>query len=122
MKTKQIILAVLFGISGLTIWGQKTMSFPKTKVTVHVTDQDGKPVEAARVGIGGTMEAKPGESAKGLTSADGIFSAKVRTNGGVGTSARKDGYYDTFGPEYRFGWDKIEKAYVTGRLEHGTQP
>jgi hypothetical protein len=117
VKTKQTILIALFGVSNLPLLAEQPSNLPKAKITVHVTDQDGKPVEGALVGIGGTMNPKPGEAAKGLTTAEGFFSAEVGTNGGVGTSARKDGYYVTFGPEYRFGWDRLEKAGPKGRLE-----
>ena len=63
------------------------------------------------------MAAKEGESTKGVTSSSGIFAAEVRTNGSIGTSARKDGYYDTFGSEYRFSWPQLERAFATGYLE-----
>lgn len=117
MNKTQVALAVLFGISNLSLFGQRTMSFPKARITVHVTDHDGQPVQAANVGIAGTMDPRSDEVARGSTSKNGIFSAEVRTNGGIATSARKDGYYDTFGPEYRFEWGQLEKAFVTGRLE-----
>ena len=63
------------------------------------------------------MNPRPDEAAKGLTATNGIFSAEVRTNGSIATSAKKTGYYDTFGPEYRFEWSHLEKAFATDRLE-----
>jgi hypothetical protein len=117
MRIRNAVFPVLFGFLNSPLFGQERITLPKANIIVHVVDQDGKPVEGARVGIGGTMAAKEGETAKGMTSLDGIFVAEVRTNGGIGTSARKDGYYDTFGPEYRFSWPQLEKAFATGRLE-----
>jgi hypothetical protein len=119
MNRKKVILAVLFGISSMALLGQRTMSFPKAKITLHVTDQNGRPVEAARVGIGGTLNPRSDEAAKGLTSQDGTFPAEVRSNGEVGITARKEGYYDTFGPDYNFRNLKgaMERAFATDRWE-----
>src|SRR5438132_1713127 len=102
MKSRHFLLAAYFlsGI-GYTLWAQ-TGTLPTARVTIVVKDSDGAPLENVRVGMGGTLEAKPGEAMKGLTTHDGRFSAEVRSNGEIGITARKDGYYDTFGPDYNF--------------------
>jgi hypothetical protein len=115
---RRFVVSVIVSTSWFHVCGMAS-DLPKAKVTIIVKDQDQSPVDKARVGVGGTMAAKPDEAVKGETSSDGIFPAEVRSNGEVGVTARKDGYYDTFGPGYNFRNLKgaMERAFATDRWE-----
>ena len=120
MNTASLIrtMCLFAGVFG-HLAGAQTVELPEAKVTVVVKDQDGKPVEGAQVGIGGTMSTRPGTVSKGATDVGGMFTAQVRSNGEVGITVRKAGYYDSFGPDYNFRniAAAIEKAFAKKRWE-----
>jgi hypothetical protein len=119
MKTKITFLIVTLGLSIPSIAITQAGSLPKAKITVIVRNENGELVQGALVGVGGTMGARPGEAVNGSTSADGSFTAEVPSNGEVGITARKDGYYDTLGPDYNFrnAPRAIERAFLKDQWE-----
>ena len=119
MKTKIILLIATLGSTMPSIAVAQSGSLPKAKITAIVTDETGKPVERADVGASGTLEPKTGEAIKGLTSTDGMFAAELRSNGEIGITAKKGGYYETSGPDYNFrnAPRAIDRAFSTGQWE-----
>src|SRR4051812_39976655 len=99
---KSYWLPILVSLASISIPLIGRADFPTAKVNVIVQDSAGAAVPDSIVGIGGTMRAAAGEEAKGLTSSSGIFTAEVKTTGEIAITARKTGYYDTFGPTYNF--------------------
>lgn len=78
------------------------IDLPEAKVTVKVVDEDKKPVQGAEVMIG--FLAKQGISQhiketaeKGITAADGIFTASKKSTDHIAYSAEKQGYYMSSG-------------------------
>jgi hypothetical protein len=112
-----IAAGVFFGVVA-------AVKLPTARVSVVVREPDGATVPAANVGIGGTLAGGPGESAKGVTSVDGRFTAEVQSNGEVGITVRKDGFYDTLGETLNFRDVKgaTERAFATGRWEPWDKP
>ena len=76
---------------------------PRAKVTLVVTDEQGERIEKANTGVG--FERNTGWGTErtpdhGITGKDGTFSASNNTNGVIGYSATKDGYYRAYGNYY----------------------
>ena len=120
MNTASLILTMCLLAKVFTnLVAAQTIELPEAKVTVVVRDQDGKPVEGARVGFGGTMSGRPGTVVKGATDATGMFTAQLHSNGEVGITVRKTGYYDSLGPDYNFKNvpAAIERAFAKKRWE-----
>jgi len=67
----------------------------KTRYTLRVVDDDGQPVSGANVQISFMME--DSQWIRGLTDADGRFSAEGRSRGEWNFGVRKEGYYRTSG-------------------------
>ena len=115
MKNFPLIEIVSAGVIIATSPCLQATDLPKAKITVLVKDPDSSPVDEASIGIGGTLQPQSDSVAKGLTSNDGRFTAEVRSNGELGITARKAGYYDTLGPDFSFrnATDAIDRALTT---------
>src|SRR6266511_636217 len=95
------VLAVFFVLS---VGCSRAFDYPEAKVTMKIIDEDGKPIEAANASITFELPKRNGEgiySEKGVTRADGVFSASGRTAINIAYGAEKQGYYESFG-EYHF--------------------
>jgi hypothetical protein len=83
------------------------MTYPVAKATVKVVDELGNPIEGAQASIGfhvskGFMEQGIRDvSEKGITGADGVFSASHRSSLDIAFGADKQGYYKSYG-QYHF--------------------
>jgi len=96
-----LLIVIISMIQNGCSWGG---GLPEAKITVKVIDEDGKPVEGAKVGIG--FERNTGGGAKeipveGYTNSDGLFSGSERGNNYVGYTVSREGYYKSIG-SYRF--------------------
>ncbi len=96
------------------------------KVTIKVVDEDGNPIEGARVGMGfekNTGWATESSGRQGLTRSDGLFSATGSGNGHITYGARKEDYYDSY-YDYDFKdgdpWNK-ELKIVMRKIENPVQ-
>jgi hypothetical protein len=80
--------------------------FPLAKVTIKIVDEGGNPIDAAKASISfelpkGSEQGIRDVAEKGVTGADGVFSASSRTGTLIAYSAEKQGYYKSYG-EYHF--------------------
>lgn len=94
-----LILSFLFvGYSHIFAAGTPIYTFPKAKLTARVIDEESKPVEGAEVRISfdqptpkyGTVQPA---TLIGDTDMEGLFFGEGYTDGDLGGSVRKDGYY-----------------------------
>ena len=105
MRIKSIVsmVAALFLI---LVGCSRAFDYPEAKVTVKVMDELSQPIENVEVLIG-FQEPKLGEQGtkeiaiKGITKADGVFSASRKTCSQIAYSAKKQGYYNSRG-DYHF--------------------
>lgn len=68
------------------------------KITIHIIDEAGNPVEGAKVGIGfGENSERHEIPVDGFTDADGKFIASESCNGYIGFNVTKGGYYESVG-------------------------
>jgi hypothetical protein len=109
---KGLLVLSLFSIFFFTYAGVAFALIDIAKVTIKVVDEGGKPIEAARVGIGFEYNQNWGTKETGrasLSDSQGLFTASASTNGHIGWNITKDGYYKTIGSydfqEYgHLGW------------------
>jgi hypothetical protein len=88
-------------------------TFKSAKVTLIVVGEDGVPLEGVDAGIGFEKNTGWGTNAsakRGLTDADGRFTATGKCNGHIGYGARKEGFYRShldydFKNVGAFGWE-----------------
>lgn len=80
------------------------LALPTAKITVKVVDEQGNPVEGAKIGIGLMSSKDIGQGwgtkssrVKGLTDGDGIFFGEGETEPYLSFSATKEGYYGSSG-------------------------
>lgn len=76
------------------------------KVTLKVVDEDGNPIQNAKVGVGFRIYTQGGWGSKekgvdGVTDKQGIFSTSALADDYVGFYANRDGYYESEG-HYKF--------------------
>jgi hypothetical protein len=101
MRKTLVIYLFLFTFS-LIHSGKSFALMDTAKVTVHVVDELGKPIEGAEVGVGFGVNSQRKEiSVKGVTKSDGTFSASELCNGLVGFNVVRRGYYMSIG-DYNF--------------------
>jgi len=84
----------------------RAFDYPEAKVTVKVVDELSNPVENVAVLIGFQKPKRSEQGAieiaeKGVTGADGVFSASSKTGSHIAYSAEKQGYYKSRG-DYHF--------------------
>jgi len=94
MKMKFIVIplvAAVLGAVGVAQWA----GYPRAKVTAHVLGEDGNPVSSAKISFAfhSQFDAKIPAVVDGLTDGNGNFTAEGYTDGGFGSSIRKEGYY-----------------------------
>ena len=84
--------------------GQIIPPYHTAKVTARVTDETGLPISSATAVVGFAKTIPPGEgwgtrpyAVEGLTDTNGIFTAQGEGEPSVSCSAKKDGYYPTWG-------------------------
>src|SRR6266540_1590030 len=82
------------------------IDMPEAKITVKVVNEEGKPIDSAKVGITfevpkGTTQGIKNVTIEGLTNNEGVMTATHKTIDRIGFGAIKDGYYKSLG-EYRF--------------------
>jgi hypothetical protein len=100
-----LALFVLLMCSGYSV----AYAFSDAKMTIQVVDEEGTPVEAARVGIG-FLELVTWSSSKeisivGHTDKHGQFIGTARTDNYIGFNVTKDGYYLSVG-DFKFTEEK----------------
>lgn len=88
MMKKWLLLALVMQFNAGCVFA----GLPKAKVTYHVIDQQGNPVEGAAV-VAGFVEASS-RNVKGTTDTNGCFTAEDISSGGSGALVRKEGYHD----------------------------
>ncbi|MFC1747246.1 hypothetical protein ACFL2V_00410 [Pseudomonadota bacterium] len=97
-------LLAVFAV-GLSLLSPAVSALPTAKLTLHVIDEEGRPVSGADVGMGfiraapdgpGTVD---GEPARGVTDADGYFTGSGDTGKRVTYGVVKEGYYHS---RYKF--------------------
>lgn len=98
MRIKRGLISFLMFVACLLqnscSWGDGR---PEAKITVKVVDEQGKPIEGARVGIGFYIGGEAKEKAVvGYSDNAGSFTGKANTFSDVGYSAKKDGYYKSY--------------------------
>jgi len=111
---KVFILSLLaFTFSAATIFA---VEYPQGQVTVQVVDEEGKPVQDAKVSIGFEVAGKHDFGpetvpVEGTTDAQGRFTGTGRGSFYVTYSAEKEGYYDADGKPVIF------KSHKNGKWE-----
>lgn len=103
IRSLSYILLVFFIILGSCT---SASNYPEAKVTVKVVDEFSIPLEKVDVGIGfqepkGREQGIKDVAERGITGADGIFTASRKAGSHIGFSAEKQGYYKSYG-EYHF--------------------
>ena len=80
------------------------VALPTAKLTLSVVDESGMPVESAKVGMSFSLPPRIGEGPdsvrtvkRGVTDAQGVFTASNETQKYIGYTIRKKGYYLTTG-------------------------
>lgn len=105
MKIKQILWVLL------VLFSENAFALPDAKITVKVVDEAGQPIEGANAGIGfrkpsgQTFGGIIGKGQRGLTDANGLFTAQGATEPFVGIGASKEGYYRSF-TKYNFNYNE----------------
>lgn len=107
MKRKlSLFIVVLFGISHS---GCATYT-PDTTVTIHVVDENSRPISDAQMIMGFGQ----GAGEKGLTDSNGQFVVRGSVgNASFGGSVEKVGYYPSKGILWQGGWTNKESAEKT---------
>ena len=91
----------------LLLFSTVATALPTAKITIKVIDEQGNPVEGAKVGAG-FSKPKSGEwgsdisGGTGLSDADGLYVAEGETEPYVGFGAIKEGYYRSGGKFSKF--------------------
>src|SRR5690625_4694589 len=107
-----VIFVCMFALSGCG------SSLPKAQITIRVVDEDGKPIEGARVGASGVPGGGPDSSVdNGYTNDEGKVTLVFRSFGMNEFNSRKEGYYTTFTVPFNFSDDNYDDAYRRGRWE-----
>jgi len=116
MNTKPLrrLIAVLPVMTPLVVLG--ALGYPEGKLTLRVIDEEGQPVAGATAGItfelpGGSFLPMKKIPFRGVTDAEGKFSASASATADVVFGASKEGFYTTYGDPYRF------KSRELGRWE-----
>lgn len=104
------LLFLLSVIFVMQIGCSRTLYLPEAKVTVKVVDEFSNPVEKAEVFIGfqegkGREQGIKGVAERGITGADGVYSASRKTIDHISYGAEKQGYYKSY-VEYHFTTSK----------------
>jgi hypothetical protein len=111
----RLFLVFLFTLLVFVCRPDNVLALGVAKIAISVLDEQGKPVEGARVGIGfDNYRSSNGEnSVIGITDTDGIFAAsEATTSGFLGFNVTTVGYYKSTG-YYQF--KKEGEAMGSGR-------
>lgn len=94
MKVELPVISVLFFIL-LQVGCTRTSNEHNAKVTIKVIDESAQVIKDASVGIGFSHNSDRNKETSiiGTTNEEGLFSGTGRTNGLVGATVTKDGYY-----------------------------
>ncbi len=98
------------------------------KVIIKVVDEEGQPIEGAKVGVGfnyNTGEGTNTEGQQGLSNVSGTFEASGQGNGHVTYGANKEGYYNShyaydFKKTGPLGWEPRNPELTVMLREIGT--
>jgi hypothetical protein len=117
------IALILFGICWVA---RCATQLPEASATIKVVDDEGRPVEGAKVLISfmipynawSTKEVKHAENHEGFSDKDGLFSARDGCKGDIGYVAKKEGYYDSTPTRYDYqGLNVTKTAWQPGNPE-----
>jgi len=104
--TKILFFCLILMASMLSTIRDSCALMDTAKITVHVVDESGNPVEGAEVGVGfGENSQRKERPVDGFTKTDGRFSASEACNSFVGFRVKKPGYYMSSG-HYVFDYGK----------------
>ncbi len=92
MNTRSLILGGWL-LAALCVATSAATSWPEAKITVHAADDNGKPVQDAKVGINVEPISGKMEHKKGLTDANGTFELTTNTTFRIFAAVTKSGYY-----------------------------
>lgn len=95
---KNLILVVFLTL--IPLMSAEAFFYDHTKITLKIVAEDGSSIEGADVGIGFQYNGRNGTDYKksvGRSTANGLFSATAVTNGHVGWTVTKTGYYESIG-------------------------
>lgn len=98
-KRRQLLLILIVLLTGLLFQMQsayEAYAISKGKITIKAVDESGEPVEGASAGISFYVgREKSIQSFKGITNADGLFTATSEVLYEVGIGLKKSGYYNS---------------------------
>jgi hypothetical protein len=106
VKRSTIMLVIAWAVFMTIISCSGAFGMSLAKITLKISDEDGKAIEGARVGVGFMVYTKGGWDSKekavdGASDYQGIFTASALADDNIGFTINKDGYYQTFG-YYKF--------------------
>lgn len=116
MKNKRAtILIIIFATVLLSTSYSCALGTSIASIKLKVTDEDGNPVQDVKVGVAFMIYTQGGWGSKtnhkeGSTNINGLYEVSALADDIVDFSARKDGYYDSFGT-YKFTERSLGRWY-----------